>query len=66
MEKPISMIIDETKQMLISTINECQLHPSILEMIVKDIYTEISMLNVNLRNQEKEQYLKEQKESTKQ
>lgn len=63
MEKPISMIIEETKQELISVINKCQLHPSLTEMILKDIYTEISMLSMNIRNQEKEKYLQEQ-EST--
>ena len=44
MEKPISLVIEETKQSLIETVNNCRLHPSIIEMIVKDIYIEICQL----------------------
>ena len=64
MEKPISMIIEETKQSLISTLNGYQLHPSILEMIVKDVFTEIVAINNNIKAQEKEVYLKSLQEST--
>lgn len=64
MEKPISMIIDETKQALISVINGCQLHPSIIEMIIKEVYLEVNSLNMNVASKEKEAYLQEEKEST--
>lgn len=59
MEKPISLIIDETKQSLIETINGCKLHPSIIEMVIKDIYVEVSNLSSTVATKEKEQYLQE-------
>ena len=62
MEKPVSMIIEETKQSLADTINNCKLHPSIIEMIVKDIYFEVCQLNMANIAKEKEQYLKESTE----
>lgn len=63
MEKPISMVIEETKQSLAETINNCKLHPVIIEMLLKDIYFEVCQLNAVNSTKEKEQYLKE---STKQ
>lgn len=67
MDKPLSLRIEETKQTLINTINSSQLHPYILDSIVKDIYNEIHILCVNQSKQEIEAYnaeisKKEQKE----
>lgn len=62
MEKPVSMIIEETKQLLADAINNCKLHPSIIEMIVKDVYLEVCQLNMVNTTKEKEQYLKESTE----
>lgn len=42
-EKPTIMIIEESKQMLIDTINKITLPMFLLEPIVKDIYNEISL-----------------------
>ena len=39
--KPISLLIEETKQSLLYICNESNLHPSILELIVKDLYNEV-------------------------
>ena len=41
MNKPISLLIEETKQGLLHICNESNLHPSILELIVKDLYNEV-------------------------
>lgn len=43
MEKPISILLNESKQKLVTTINELQLHPSILELIVRELYVEIKV-----------------------
>ena len=42
--KPISVIINEAKQSLADTINSLQFSPTILEMILKDIYMEVQIL----------------------
>lgn len=63
MNKPFSLIIEETKQELIDVINNSNLHPSIMEMIVKDIYLEVNRLNVETTKNEKEQFMKVMKES---
>lgn len=59
MNKPFSLIIQETKQELIDVINNSNLHPSVVEMIVKDIYLEVNRLNVETTKKEKEQFIKE-------
>ena len=64
MEKPITMVVDETRQSLIKTINESNLPPFIIEMMLKDIYTEVNQLNINVSTREKEEYLQSLKEST--
>lgn len=42
MEKPISLIINEAKNELTNAVNSLQLHPSILEMVIKDLYNEVA------------------------
>lgn len=44
MNKPLSMVINDTKKKLVDTCNESQLPISILDLIVQDIYTEIHSL----------------------
>ena len=58
MNKPFSLIIQETKQELIDVINNSNLHPSVIEMIVKDIYLEVNRLNAETIKKEKEQFMK--------
>lgn len=55
MEKPITIIIQETKDQLIGIINASNLPPVILEPVVRDIYNEINTLT-------KMQYEKDLKE----
>lgn len=57
MNKPFSIIVEETKQELISVINKSNLHPTALEMIVKDIYLEINRLSTETKTKEREQYI---------
>lgn len=42
-QKPISLIIEEGKMTIINAINELNLHPTLLEPILKDIYAEVQM-----------------------
>ena len=47
MEKPMSILIEETKQELIDVVNGCKLHPSIIELILKDVYWEVNQVKIN-------------------
>lgn len=47
MDKPMSILIEETKQELIDVVNRCKLHPSIIELIIKDVYWEINQIKIN-------------------
>lgn len=59
MNKPFSIMVQETKQELVDIINKSNLHPSVIEMIVKDIYWEVNRLNIETTKKEKEQFMKE-------
>lgn len=37
-EKPISLILEESKRVIVDAVNSTNLHPTLLEMIIKDIY----------------------------
>lgn len=56
MEKTISMMINDTKTSLISTINNSKLPISITELIVKDIYQEIKLYADNQLKHDEEQF----------
>ena len=43
MEKPISMILSESKQTIINAVTSTNLHPALLELIIKDIYNEVKL-----------------------
>ena len=59
MKKPFSLMVQETKQELVDIINKSNLHPSIIELIVKDIYWEVNRLNIETLKKENEQFIKE-------
>ena len=44
MDKPLSLMIKETKMKLVDVCNESKLPTCILELIVKDLFNEIHML----------------------
>lgn len=60
MNKPVSLIIEETKKSLADTINTCGLHISVIEMIMKELYSEVSKLSTANARQELELYLQNQ------
>ena len=54
--KPISLIIEDAKQSIIGVINEINLHPTLLEMVLRDIYNEANDLAKAQLNREKAEY----------
>ena len=58
MNKPLSMVIKDTKIKLANICNESSLSPIILELIVKDIYSEIRHLAEMQALEEKFAYTK--------
>lgn len=60
MEKPLTLKIEETKQAIVTAINNSNLHPFILDTILKDIYNEIHVLCANQAAQDKKEYEKSQ------
>ena len=56
MEKPISVTIEETRNIIINILNESNLHPSIVELMLKGIYLEASMLANEISQKEKQIY----------
>lgn len=58
MDKPISMQINDAKNILVETINNLQLHPMILEPIIKEIYEQLHISAIQLAEQERNEYEK--------
>ena len=56
MNKPISMIINETKDNIISVISDSKLPACILELILKDLYKEIKDLSDKQLKMDQQEY----------
>ena len=41
MEKPVSLIVEEAENTIVNAINSVQLHPTLLEMIMRNLYLEV-------------------------
>ena len=61
MNKPISMAINETKTNLLQVCNQSGLHPSILELIVKDLYDTVKYVSSVQLKQDEENCVKKEK-----
>lgn len=59
--KPVTMIIEETKNTIVNAVNNSQLPAFILETIIKDIYIEINQMAIQQANLEKQKYEEELK-----
>lgn len=59
MEKPLSLTINEFKDKLQTAIMESKLSPTILEIILKDIYMNIREIATQYEQQEINAYYKE-------
>lgn len=57
-EKPITMVIEETKNNLINVINQSGLHPFILDSIMKELHNEIHISYLKQAQMEAENYNK--------
>ena len=56
MDKPLSLILEESKNTILEAVNSCGLHPSLLEPIVKNIYLEILDLKKQIETKEAKEY----------
>lgn len=63
MNKPLNMIIKETKQKLANVCNESGLPPFILDLIMQGIYSEIHLLAEKQTWEEEQSYMRELEES---
>lgn len=54
--KPLSLVIRESKKTIIDAINQVNLHPTLLEMIIKDIYNEVQYNAKTFAEQERYEY----------
>ena len=58
MEKPITLQVNDTKNAIVSILNESNLHPILMEQIMNEIHTEVNnVLNQTIKK-EKEEYEK--------
>lgn len=58
MNKPLSMIVKETKTKIVNACNESGLSPVILDLIIQGIYTDIHYLAEKQTTEEKMAYEK--------
>lgn len=56
MEKPASLLIEETRHDIINILNESKLHLSILELIMRDIMNDVTNASARVKNKELEEY----------
>lgn len=56
MNKPANLIVEETKENIVKTINESGLPPFLVEPILKDLYNQINILKQQELEQSKKQY----------
>lgn len=54
--KPTGLFIEDAKQSIINVINEVNLHPTLLEIVLKDIYKEANELAKAQLNRERAEY----------
>lgn len=65
MNKPITMIVKETKTKLINICNESGLPPIILDLIMQGVYTELHSIAEKQASEEEAAYIKAIKENAK-
>ena len=58
MDKPISIKIEETKKIIADTLNESQLHPYIMDSIMRELYEEVHSLYIRTVQAENNEYKK--------
>ena len=58
MDKPISIKIEETKKSIADTLNESQLHPYIMDSLMRELYEEVHSLYIRTVQAENDEYKK--------
>lgn len=56
MDKPLSIVIEETRQSIADAVNKSHLPPALLAYIVKDVYSELRQIEANQYKQDKIAY----------
>ena len=64
MNKPLTMVVKETKNKIVNICNESGLPPIILDLIVKGIYSEIHSLAEKQTLEDEKAYIKVIKETS--
>lgn len=59
--KPVSMIINETRISLLDILNKSTLPPCVLELIAKDLYNDVKQVSEAQLKRDEETYTKAQK-----
>lgn len=54
--KPLSLIMEESKRIIIDAINQANLHPTLLELVIKDIYNEVQYNAQAFAERERNEY----------
>lgn len=54
--KPLSLIMEESKRIIIDAINQANLHPTLLELVIKDIYNEVQYNAQTFAERERNEY----------
>lgn len=65
MEKPITVVVTETKDAIIGILNESNLHPILMEQIMNEIHTEVTNVLNQTVQKEKDEYEKSLEEEEK-
>lgn len=60
-QKPVSLIVKETREEIVKLINNTQLHPTLFGMILKEVYAEFQEYEQKYTEQEQTQYYNELK-----
>ena len=55
-QKPVSMIVNESRDIIANAINSINLHPVLLEIILKDFYLEIKNQATVMSQRENSEY----------
>lgn len=58
MEKPITLQVNDTKNAIVSILNESNLHPILMEQIMNEIHTEVTNVLNHTTQKEKDEYEK--------
>ena len=55
-QKPLSLIIKDEREKLVQTINSIELHPVLLEMLMREIYLEVQNQAKYVSEREMQEY----------